>query len=110
MLEEMRIDPKATISGWPTLTMRKVLRCLRGQLSWSLQNLEAAAELPAGKGGDLAQVLRAEGLVEETGRGVWNLTQAGVTFSAATAAAPVTRATAERALAQFLARVKRVDQ
>lgn len=110
MLKRMRIDPKATISGWPTLTLRKVLRRLRGRLSWSLPDLEAVAELPAGKGRTLAQVLRAEGLVEGSGPGVWNLTQAGVTFSAATAAAPVTRATAEKALAEFLDRVRRVDQ
>jgi len=83
---------------------------LRGRISWSLPDLEAAAELPAGKGRALAQVLRAEGLVERSGRGVWTLTQEGVTFSAATAAKPVTRATAERALAQLLDRVRRVDQ
>jgi len=106
----MRIDPKATICGWPALTLRKVLRRLRGQLSWSLSDLEAAAGLPPGKGRALAQVLRAEGFVEVTGHGVWNLTQAAVTFSSATAAKPVTRATAERALAQFLDRVSRVNQ
>jgi predicted nucleotidyltransferase len=110
MLKRMRIDPKATISGWPTLTLRKVLRRLRGRLSWTLQDLEACAELPAGKGRALAQVLRAEGLVEGSRHGVWTLTQAALTFSAATAARPVTRATAERALAQFLDRVRRVDQ
>src|SRR5207245_320136 len=53
---------------------------------------------------------RAEGLVDWSREEVWNLTQAGITLSAATAAAPVTRATAERALAQFLDRVRRVDQ
>jgi predicted nucleotidyltransferase len=110
MLKRMRIDPKATISGWPTLTVRKVLRRLRGRLSWSWPDLEAAAELPAGKGRALAQVLRAEGFVDGSRDGVWNLTQAGVTFSSATAAVPVTRPTAERALTQFLDRVRRVDQ
>jgi predicted nucleotidyltransferase len=110
MLKRMRIDPKATISGWPTLSLREVLRRLRGRISWSLPDLETAADLPAGKGRALAQVLRAEGLVGRSGHGVWTLTQAGVTFSAATAAKPVTRATAERALAQLLDRVKRVDQ
>ena len=37
------------------------------------------------------------------------MTQAGRTFSAATAAKPVTRATAEKALAQFLERVTQVN-
>jgi predicted nucleotidyltransferase len=86
------------------------LRRLRGRLSWSLPDLEGAAELPAGKGRALAQVLRNEGFAEQRGHGVWTLTQAAVTFSVATAAKPVTRVTAERALAQFLDRVRRVEQ
>ena len=95
MLKRTRIDPKATVSGWPTLIVRKVLRLLRGRLSWSLQDLEAAAELSVGKGRALAQVLQAEGLGRGNRQGVWNPTQAALTFSAATAAKPVTRATAE---------------
>ena len=38
------------------------------------------------------------------------MTQAGVTFSAATAAQQVTRATAERALSEFLERVTEVNR
>ena len=38
------------------------------------------------------------------------MTQAGVTFSAATAAQQVTRATAERTLSEFLERVTEVNQ
>ena len=66
--------------------------------------------MPTGGGRRLAEVMRDEGFVEPSGRGGWRLTQAGVTFSVATAAKPVTRATAEQALAQFLDRVRRAGQ
>jgi predicted nucleotidyltransferase len=43
------------------------------------------------------------------GRNAWKVTQAGQTLSSATAAKRVTRATAQRALLQFLGRVEQVD-
>jgi predicted nucleotidyltransferase len=110
MLKRMRIDPKGTISGWPTLRVRGILRSLRGQSPWTLPELEAAADLPTGGGRGLLKVLRDQGFVEPSGRGGWRLTQAAVRFSVATAAKPVTRTTAERALAQFLDRVMRAGQ
>lgn len=110
MLKRMRIDPKGMIAGWPTLTVRGVLRSLRGQSVWTLPELEAAAELPAGSVRCLVKALRDQGFVEPSGRAGWGLTQAGVRFSVATAAKPITRATADQALAQFLDRVRRADQ
>jgi hypothetical protein len=41
----MHIDPNGTVSGQPTLVIRKALRRMRGQLSWGLADLEAAAAL-----------------------------------------------------------------
>ena len=43
------------------------------------------------------------------GRDAWTITQAGRTLSSATAAERITRATAEKALQQFLGRVERVN-
>jgi predicted nucleotidyltransferase len=106
----MRIDPKDTIGGHPALIVRKTLRHLRDWNQWKLANLEAAAALPPGTGHALLKALRAEGLIEATGTGAWTVTQAGRTFSSATAAKRVTRATAEKALAQFLERVTEVNQ
>jgi predicted nucleotidyltransferase len=63
-----------------------------------------------GTGRALVNALRTEGLIEASGSGAWIITQAGRTFSAATAAKRVTRATAERALSQFLERVKQVNE
>lgn len=105
----MRIDPKDTIGGHPALVVRKTLRHLRHSDQWNLASLEAAAALPPSTGHALLKALRAEGLIEASGTGVWTLTQAGRTFSSATAASRVTRATAEKALAQFLDRVTEVN-
>src|ERR1035438_10032618 len=64
---------------------------------WPLATASAPGLTP-GQGGALVRTLRTEGLIEGAGRGIWTITQAGQTFSSATAAKPVTRAAAERAL------------
>jgi len=94
----MRIDPNGTIGGSPALAVRKTLRYLRGWDQWTVADLEAAAALAPGTGDALVKALRTEGLIEASGTGAWTVTQAGRTFSAATAAKPVTRAAAEKAL------------
>ena len=76
---------------------------------WPLATASAPGLTP-GQGGALVRTLRTEGLIEGAGRGIWTITQAGQTFSSATAAKPVTRATAERALSRFLERVTQVNQ
>jgi predicted nucleotidyltransferase len=105
----MRIDPKGTIGQYPALLVRTTLRLLRPRLRWRLSELEAAAGLTPGNGRALVKALRSEGLIEPAGRDTWKITQAGQTFSSATAAKRVTRATAEKALQQFLGRVERVN-
>ena len=107
---QMRIDPKRTVAGLPTLVIRRTLRRLRGRLSWGVADLEVAAALNPGEGQALTKALRAARLIEGAGRRTWVITQAGQTFSSATAAKPLTRVTAERALAQFPERVRRVEQ
>jgi predicted nucleotidyltransferase len=106
----MHVDAKGTVGRYPVLLVRTTLRHLRSRLQWGLAELQAAAGLAPGNGRALVRVLRAEGLIAAAGRGIWTMTQAGVTFSAATAAKQVTRATAERALSEFLERVTEVNQ
>jgi len=106
----MRIDPKGMMGGCPALVVRKALRYLRDCHQWGGEDLEAAAALARGTGPVLVKALRTEGLIEACGSGAWIVTQAGRTLAAATAAKPVTRATAERALSQFLKRVTRVNE
>lgn len=105
----MRINPKTAIRGYPTLLVRQILRRLRGDYVWGVEALEYAAKLPAGAGVELAEALQAEGLIETSPHGGWRVTQAGETMAVATAAKPVTRQTAERALTQFLERVEQVN-
>lgn len=105
----MRIDPKGTVAGHPALLVRRTLRRLRTRFQWGLDELESAASLETGKGRALIKTLAAEGLIEAAGRDGWQVTQAGQTLSAATAAKRVTRATAEETLQRFLDRVKRVN-
>ncbi len=105
----MRIDPKGTVRGYSTLLIRQTLRRLRGDYEWGVEALENAAKLTPGAGRAYAKALQAEGLIEVSRHGGWTVTQAGETLAVATAARPVTRQTAERALAQFLERVARVN-
>jgi predicted nucleotidyltransferase len=106
----MRIDPKSMIGGLPALVVRKTLRYLRIWDQWKVTDLEKAAALAPRTGGDLVKALQTEGLIESCAKGAWCVTQAGRRFSVASAAKPVTRATAERALAQFLDRVGQVNR
>jgi predicted nucleotidyltransferase len=106
----MRVDPKGTIAGRPALLVRDCLRILRGRISWNLAALEAAASLETGTGKSLLRTLAAAGLVKSVGRGWWEITQAGQRLSSATAAKPITRETAEKALREFQARVERVNR
>ena len=106
----MRIDPNGMIGGCPALVVRKALRHLRVWDQWGVAELEAAAALPQGTGRDLVKALQTEGLIEASARGAWSVTQAGRRLSVASAAKPVTRATAEKALAEFLDRVERVNR
>ena len=71
--------------------------------------LEAAAGLPRGVGQELARALAAQGLIRKLQKDAWTICQAGITFTAATAAKRLARATAERALATFMERVARVN-
>jgi hypothetical protein len=105
----MRIDPKGAVAGRPALLVRQTLRHLRTRLPWGLSDLESAASVEAGEGRALIKALLAEGLIEAAGRNAWKVTQAGQTLSSATAAKRVTRATAQRALLQFLGRVEQVN-
>jgi hypothetical protein len=106
----MRIDRTGQIGGCPALVVRKALRRLRVWDEWGVAELEAAAALAPGTGRDLVKALQTEGLIEASARCTWSVTQAGRTFSVASASRPVTRATAEKALAEFLDRVEQVNR
>jgi predicted nucleotidyltransferase len=106
----MHIDPKGTIAGRPAVLVRSCLRKLRVRGSWDLAALEKAACLEPGSGRALLRALSSAGLVERVDRGRWEITQAGQTLSSATAAKPISRTTAEKALDEFLERVAQVNR
>jgi predicted nucleotidyltransferase len=106
----MRIDAKGTIAGKPALLVRDCLRTLRAGTSWRLATLEMAASLEPGTGRPLLRALSAGGLVKSVGNGWWEITSAGQRLSSATAAKPITRRTAEKALHELLTRVERVNR
>jgi predicted nucleotidyltransferase len=106
----MRIDPKGTIAGKPGLLVRDCLRTLRARISWDMPTLEMAASLKPGTGKSLLRALSAARLVKSAGRGWWAITSEGQRLSSATAAKPIMRRTAEKALHEFLARVEEVNR
>jgi len=110
LVDQMRIDPKGTIAGKPALLVRNCLRTLRARISWDLAEMELATSLEPGSGRSLLRGLAAAGLVERVGRGRWQITQSGQRLSSATAASPISRKTAEKALHEFLERVERVNR
>ena len=105
----MQVDPNASVAGYPVLLVRQALRKLRHIDTWSSDLLEAAAGLPAGAGRELASAMAGLGLIQQLQKDGWTITPAGMTFTAATAAKRLKRATADRALAAFLERVARVN-
>ena len=107
---QMQIDPKGAIAGWPALFVRRTLRQLSTRPTWGRSELDSVTSLddPRQRRA-LIKALRAEGLIEAAGRNAWTITQAGQTLSSATAARRVRRATAQRALQQFLDRVDLVN-
>ena len=106
----MRIDPKEAIAGYPAVLVRDTLRRLRVHLDWDLARLESVAGFSAAESGAFVGAMVSAGLIERAGSGLWSVTQAGQTLSSATAAARVKRATGERALREFMARVDHVNR
>jgi len=109
----MRIDPVSTIGGYPTLFVRKLMRQLSVGLHWHMKSIPDIAAVSPGEAQTLMRALEREGLVSvdrDAGGETWSVTQLGQSFASATAAKPITRQTAEKALSQFLERVQRVNE
>jgi predicted nucleotidyltransferase len=114
ILGAMRIDPKGTMHGYPLLYVRKLVRVLNNYLSWDLKTVQAVLSVGPTKARKIVEALDAAGLSKPCRfRGknskTWTTTQAAQTLASATAAKSITRETAERVLAGFLARVDRVN-
>ena len=109
----VRIDPQSVVGGYPALEMRKLVRTLNDRLYWDLKAVQIALSTSPGEASSVVAALEAAGLAKlRRGKGpkTWTTTQLAQSFACATAAKPITRRTAETALADFLERVRRVNQ
>src|SRR5260370_5786259 len=103
---------EGTIQGYPLLQVRKLVRALSNRLYWDLKTVQAVLSVGPAKAREMVEALEATGLSKtrrEKGSRTWTTTQCAQTFASATAAKPITRQTAERALAEFLSRVDCVN-
>src|SRR5712671_1378643 len=101
---EMRIDSKSSVGGYPALLVRKLVRGLINYLYWDLETVQRILHLGPHEASGLVKALEAAGLAKGN-RGkrpkTWTTTQLAQSFSSATAAKPITRKTAEKTLTQF---------
>lgn len=105
----MRIRSNDTLAGIPILQVRDVLRAV--PLAWNAGHFERSLSISKTKASELIQLLLQRGYAEpsETFPGELETTTAGNAFAAASAARPVTRGTAERALRGLIERAREVN-
>jgi predicted nucleotidyltransferase len=111
--DQMRIDPSGGIGGFPVLFVRKVVRRLNNRLSWDAEAVQEIGGIDAHQAGELIKALRKAGLARANRSGArrtWMTTPLAQSFGAASAAKPITRQTAERALDDLLDRVMFVNR
>ena len=108
----MWIDPKGLLFGYPSREVRRLLiRFMSGPSTDQL--IEEVLSLSSRRARELRGQLVAEGYLkldsENRGQQFWEPTTKGLALAHASAARPLTRATAERRLQDFLERVERVN-
>lgn len=109
----MRLDPNEKLGGFPVLFVRKVVRSLNCRMLWDVGSVQKAAGVDLQDAARLIKALvRARLAKANRGRdaNTWTTTQLARRFGAATAAKPISRETAERALQKFLTRVADVNR
>lgn len=110
----MRIDPNSDVGGYPILLVRDLVRRLKNHFYWRLETVQSIMSVGPQEARDLVAALEAAGLATPApdapaGPKLWTTTQSAQSFGSATAAKPITRQTADKALAEFLERVHRVN-
>ncbi len=109
----MRIDLKGKVAGRSLREIRKLLRAV-GVGSCRLAFFAKVLKVPVGEAEQLVRRLERLGYLEVDstlpGARRWKATPQGRRLASATAAPPVHRRTAERALQAFLARAQEVNQ
>ena len=101
--------PRARLGGYPVLQVRN----LNHRLYWDSKTVQAVLRVGPREATDLLSALEVSGLAKPrrgTGPKTWATTQLAQSFGSASAAKPITRRTAEAALARLLERVERVNR
>jgi hypothetical protein len=94
------------------LRVRKLVRSLNNLMFWTTESVRVILRIELGEAQAVVRALAAANLaVAEPERGVdvWRTTQLAQTFGSATAAKPIKRETATRALSQLMDRVNGVN-
>jgi predicted nucleotidyltransferase len=108
----MRIDAKAVVGGYSALMVRKLVRRLNNLMFWNAETVQVILGTEPCEAESIVKALAAAGLAvpaPSQGMDRWTTTQFAQAFASATAAKPITRQTANRALAELLERVKKVN-
>jgi predicted nucleotidyltransferase len=108
----MRIDPRSTIAGQPSLAVRELLR--RGRTGeWGAPYVQAVLDIGPDEAERVLTALRNQGFIEpgisNAGEQLYRLTVRGRALAGASAGKPIQRSTAERLLREFLDRVDLVN-
>jgi len=99
--------------GHPVLQVRNLVRKLNNRLYWDTKAVQAVLGMGPREATGLVSTLEASGLAKirrGTGPKTWTTTPLAQSFGSVSAAKPITRKTAETALARLLERIERVNR
>jgi predicted nucleotidyltransferase len=108
----VRIEPNSFVGGFPALTIRKLVRRLNNLQCWNAETVRVILRTEGGTAEAIVRALVDAGLAAaqtEQGMDGYRTTSLAPAFGSATAARPITRQTADRALSQLLERVDQVN-
>ncbi|MCC6458037.1 MAG: nucleotidyltransferase domain-containing protein [Caldilineaceae bacterium] len=113
----MRIEPRETLAGVSMLRIRDLMRWMRGALTfYSSAGIAAFLELSQPQTETvIAELLQRQMIVQDDmvgrdGQPQYRIAPLGVRMAAARATKPIKRATAERLLSEFEARIESVNE
>jgi predicted nucleotidyltransferase len=110
----MRIDPHENILGFGMIRIRELLRRVRNWMFFTISDVATVMETGEEEAVALIQELEHRGFITRDTHSYrtepgWVLTQDGFQFANAGARKPIKRATADRLLSEFLARIELIN-
>jgi predicted nucleotidyltransferase len=110
----VRIEPNSLVSGFPALTIRKLVRRLNNLQCWNAETvrviLRTEGGAPRTQSSEPCWTLASRATQPEQGVDGYQTTPLAQAFGSATAAKPITRRTADRALSQLIERIDQVNR